>query len=121
MSAARAARAACAACAAWHRGSAVLVALCSAAVLGCPSVGEASGPERLLPQQCACCCDRLPSVGHAHFTTRPALTPTAPRCVLNVCQAGNELLCAGYTLYSSSTILVLTVGEQQQTVSVSGM
>lgn len=35
----------------------------------------------------------------------------ARRCVLNVCQAGNELLCAGYTLYSSSTILVLTVGE----------
>lgn len=33
------------------------------------------------------------------------------KCVLNVCQAGNELLCAGYTLYSSSTILVLTVGK----------
>ena len=33
------------------------------------------------------------------------------KCVLNVCQAGDELLCAGYTLYSSATILVLTVGE----------
>ncbi|PSC70876.1 Fructose-1,6-chloroplastic [Micractinium conductrix] len=33
------------------------------------------------------------------------------KCVLNVCQAGNELLCAGYTLYSSATILVLTVGK----------
>lgn len=33
------------------------------------------------------------------------------KCVLNVCQAGNELLCAGYTLYSSATILVLTVGQ----------
>ena len=33
------------------------------------------------------------------------------KCVLNVCQAGNELLCAGYTLYSSANILVLTVGE----------
>ena len=40
--------------------------------------------------------------------------PLAParRCVLNVCQAGNELLCAGYTLYSSATILVLTVGAR---------
>lgn len=27
-----------------------------------------------------------------------------------MCQAGKELLCSGYTLYSSSTVLVLTVG-----------
>ena len=40
----------------------------------------------------------------------PTPHPAWPRCVLNVCQAGNELLCAGYTLYSSSTVLVLTVG-----------
>jgi Fructose-1-6-bisphosphatase, N-terminal domain len=32
-------------------------------------------------------------------------------CVLNVCQPGNRLLSAGYVLYSSSTILVLTIGE----------
>ena len=39
--------------------------------------------------------------------------------MLNVCQAGNELLCAGYTLYSSSTILVLTVGACVRLCSVS--
>jgi fructose-1,6-bisphosphatase I len=33
------------------------------------------------------------------------------KCVLNVCKAGNELLCAGYCLYSSSTVLVLSVGK----------
>ena len=38
------------------------------------------------------------------------LCPPARRCVLNVCRSGEELICAGYTLYSSSTILVLTVG-----------
>lgn len=73
------------------------------------------------PQGQSCgCCSSVPAAATACFQsvtpaslTRPALTPTAPRCVLNVCQAGNELLCAGYTLYSSSTILVLTVGEQQ--------
>jgi fructose-1,6-bisphosphatase I len=32
------------------------------------------------------------------------------KCILNVCQAGNELLAAGYCLYSSSTVLVLTIG-----------
>ena len=32
-------------------------------------------------------------------------------CVLNVCQPGNRLQCAGYVLYSSSTMLVLTTGE----------
>ncbi|KAI8111901.1 hypothetical protein M9435_004399 [Picochlorum sp. BPE23] len=33
------------------------------------------------------------------------------KCVLNVCKAGNELLVAGYVLYSSSTVLVLTIGD----------
>ena len=33
------------------------------------------------------------------------------KCILNVCKAGNELLCAGYCLYSSSTVLVLTIGK----------
>lgn len=33
------------------------------------------------------------------------------KCVLNVCKAGNELLAAGYCLYSSSTVLVLSVGD----------
>ncbi|RMZ57696.1 hypothetical protein APUTEX25_001896 [Auxenochlorella protothecoides] len=33
------------------------------------------------------------------------------KCVLNVCKAGSELLVAGYCLYSSSTVLVLTVGD----------
>lgn len=30
---------------------------------------------------------------------------------MNVCQPGSRLKCAGYTLYSSSTILVLTIGS----------
>ena len=33
------------------------------------------------------------------------------KCVMNVCQPGNNLLCAGYCMYSSSTILVLTIGQ----------
>jgi len=32
-------------------------------------------------------------------------------CILNVCQPGSSLLAAGYCLYSSSTILVITVGD----------
>ncbi len=31
-------------------------------------------------------------------------------CILNVCQPGSSLLAAGYCLYSSSTVFVLTVG-----------
>jgi fructose-1,6-bisphosphatase I len=33
------------------------------------------------------------------------------KCILNVCKAGNELLAAGYCLYSSSTVLVLSIGQ----------
>jgi fructose-1,6-bisphosphatase I len=33
------------------------------------------------------------------------------KCVMNVCQPDNNLLCAGYCMYSSSTILVLTIGQ----------
>ena len=32
-------------------------------------------------------------------------------CVVNVCQPGRSLLCSGYVLYSSSTVLVLTIGN----------
>lgn len=35
----------------------------------------------------------------------------AQRCVVNVCQPGNNLLSAGYCMYSSSVILVLSVGH----------
>jgi fructose-1,6-bisphosphatase I len=31
--------------------------------------------------------------------------------VVNVCQPGKDLACAGYCLYSSSTVLVLTIGQ----------
>jgi fructose-1,6-bisphosphatase len=31
--------------------------------------------------------------------------------VINVCQPGKDLACAGYVLYSSSTVLVLTIGQ----------
>jgi fructose-1,6-bisphosphatase I len=35
----------------------------------------------------------------------------AEHCVVNVCQPGSNLLCAGYCMYSSSVILVLSVGK----------
>ncbi|RWV84325.1 hypothetical protein GW17_00053966, partial [Ensete ventricosum] len=35
----------------------------------------------------------------------------AQKCVVNVCQPGNNLLAAGYCMYSSSVIFVLTVGK----------
>ncbi len=31
--------------------------------------------------------------------------------MVNVCQPGKDLACAGYCLYSCSTVLVLTVGR----------
>jgi len=33
------------------------------------------------------------------------------KCIANVCQSGNNLQAAGYCMYSSSTMLVLTVGD----------
>ncbi|XRB13200.1 fructose-1,6-bisphosphatase I [Pseudoscourfieldia marina] len=33
------------------------------------------------------------------------------KCVTNVCQPGNNLLASGYCMYSSSCVLVLTVGD----------
>ncbi|KAG0447934.1 hypothetical protein HPP92_028078 [Vanilla planifolia] len=39
------------------------------------------------------------------------LDRSAERCVVNVCQPGANLLAAGYCMYSSSVILVLTVGK----------
>lgn len=35
----------------------------------------------------------------------------AQNCVVNVCQPGNNLLAAGYCMYSSSVVLVLSVGD----------
>jgi fructose-1,6-bisphosphatase I len=35
---------------------------------------------------------------------------TLESCITNVCQPGKNLLAAGYCLYSSCTILVLTIG-----------
>ncbi|KAI8464545.1 MAG: fructose-1,6-bisphosphatase [Monoraphidium minutum] len=36
---------------------------------------------------------------------------TLASCITNVCQPGKNLLAAGYVLYSSCTILVLTIGD----------
>ncbi|KAF5179576.1 Fructose-1,6-bisphosphatase class [Thalictrum thalictroides] len=33
------------------------------------------------------------------------------RCIINVCQPGNNLLAAGYCMYSSSVIFVLSIGK----------
>jgi len=38
-------------------------------------------------------------------------TKVEEKCVMNVCQPGSNLLCAGYCMYSSSTILVITIGQ----------
>lgn len=42
---------------------------------------------------------------------RAAFVPRQEQCVVNVLQPGNALKCAGYCLYSCSTILVLTIGH----------
>ncbi|KAL8254614.1 hypothetical protein R6Q59_032835 [Mikania micrantha] len=39
-----------------------------------------------------------------------ALDSTEQRCIVNVCQPGNNLLAAGYCMYSSSVIFVLSIG-----------
>ncbi|KAG9453254.1 hypothetical protein H6P81_006158 [Aristolochia fimbriata] len=39
------------------------------------------------------------------------LDQTAQRCVVNVCQPGSNLLAAGYCMYSSSVIFVLSIGK----------
>lgn len=39
------------------------------------------------------------------------LGTTEQRCVVNVCQPGSNLLAAGYCMYSSSVIFVLTIGK----------
>ncbi|CAH8361729.1 unnamed protein product [Eruca vesicaria subsp. sativa] len=40
-----------------------------------------------------------------------ALGSEEERCIVNVCQPGNNLLAAGYCMYSSSVIFVLTLGK----------
>lgn len=35
----------------------------------------------------------------------------AQNCVVNVCQPGSNLLAAGYCMYSSSVVLVLSIGD----------
>ncbi|XP_062005235.1 fructose-1,6-bisphosphatase, chloroplastic [Rosa rugosa] len=39
------------------------------------------------------------------------LDSAAQKCIVNVCQPGSNLLAAGYCMYSSSVIFVLTVGQ----------
>lgn len=36
---------------------------------------------------------------------------------MNVCQPGSNLLCAGYCMYSSSIILVITIGKGVRSVA----
>lgn len=47
----------------------------------------------------------------ADIGDNPTLDQVTQRCVVGVCQPGNNLLAAGYCMYSSSVIFVLTVGE----------
>ncbi|KAF6176017.1 hypothetical protein GIB67_032640 [Kingdonia uniflora] len=39
------------------------------------------------------------------------LTQKEQQCVVNVCQPGNNLLAAGYCMYSSSVVFVLSIGK----------
>eukprot|EP00270_Netrium_digitus_P001176 TRINITY_DN11273_c0_g1_i1.p1 TRINITY_DN11273_c0_g1~~TRINITY_DN11273_c0_g1_i1.p1 ORF type:complete len:422 (+),score=129.50 TRINITY_DN11273_c0_g1_i1:77-1342(+) len=41
----------------------------------------------------------------------PSLDQVEEACIVNVCQPGKNLLAAGYCMYSSSVILVLSVGK----------
>ncbi|KAL1359692.1 hypothetical protein HN51_005018 [Arachis hypogaea] len=41
----------------------------------------------------------------------PTLDKAEQRCIVNVCQPGSNLLAAGYCMYSSSIIFVLTIGK----------
>ncbi|KEH23078.1 Fructose-1,6-bisphosphatase [Medicago truncatula] len=41
----------------------------------------------------------------------PTLGTEEQRCIVNVCQPGSNLLAAGYCMYSSSVIFVLTIGK----------
>ncbi|XP_027349348.1 fructose-1,6-bisphosphatase, chloroplastic [Abrus precatorius] len=41
----------------------------------------------------------------------PTLDKAEQRCIVNVCQPGSNLLAAGYCMYSSSIIFVLTLGQ----------
>ncbi|RLN43336.1 fructose-1,6-bisphosphatase, chloroplastic [Panicum miliaceum] len=49
-------------------------------------------------------------VTNASPTVRVQLDSVEQRCVVSVCQPGSNLLAAGYCMYSSSVIFVLTVG-----------
>lgn len=47
----------------------------------------------------------------ADLDDESTLDQQAQRCILNVCQPGNNLLAAGYCMYSSSVIMVLSIGK----------
>ncbi|XVE76484.1 hypothetical protein DITRI_Ditri12bG0176900 [Diplodiscus trichospermus] len=47
----------------------------------------------------------------ADISDDSTLDSTEQRCVMNVCQPGSNLLAAGYCMYSSSVIFVLTLGK----------
>ena len=45
-------------------------------------------------------------------SSNPDATPEAmEKCVLNTRKSGEELVCAGYVMYSSATVMMLTVGD----------
>ncbi|KAG0557780.1 hypothetical protein M758_11G152700 [Ceratodon purpureus] len=46
-----------------------------------------------------------------NLSENPTIDEVQENCVINVCQPGSNLLSAGYCMYSSSVILVLSVGD----------
>jgi fructose-1,6-bisphosphatase I len=46
-----------------------------------------------------------------NLSENPTIDEVAENCVVNVCQPGSNLISAGYCMYSSSVILVLSVGD----------
>jgi hypothetical protein len=76
-------------------------------VVGCVD----SGPGELLSARCAKCAGIYEPSEECTIDDMDNPEGMMQNCVLNVCQPGNRLKSAGYVLYSSSTMLVLTIGD----------
>ena len=51
------------------------------------------------------------SSGECQIFEHDSVEEAMEKCVLNARKSGEELVCAGYVMYSSSTVMVLTVGD----------
>ena len=51
------------------------------------------------------------SSGECQIFEHDSVEEAMEKCVLNARKSGEELVCAGYVMYSSSTVMMLTVGD----------